>query len=296
MSCRPLNKVSFDPKNILFVEGRHSNTRTRRPRAPHERAVSAMAGISSSAADAVSIAPPPKRRSGADDDDDNDNDNDEIFPLLDLLQRFPDLFVLKVLAHLDPIDRTFLAQAGSACRAAVAASDLPRAGTRQVALGRSVWVVRHKITEFCTSVERLAWAKASGCPWVAYACEVAALSGRLDVLQCARAHDCPWSSGTCTAAALRGHLEVLTWAREHGCPWDSLTCAFAAGGGHLAVLRWARANDCPWGDTCYYAASSGHLEVLQWARAHGGSWSKRECESASWRHPATLAWVLAQPE
>jgi hypothetical protein len=104
-----------------------------------------MAGFPSDAA--------PLPLGGADDDDD-DSDNSTFFPLIDLLERFPDLFAQKVLAHLDPIDRTFLAQAGSACRAAVAASGLPRAGRWIL----NVRVVTHKVREFCTSVERLAWA------------------------------------------------------------------------------------------------------------------------------------------
>ena len=84
---------------------------------------------------------------------------------------------------MDPIDRTFLAQAGSACRAAVAASDLPRAGTWRVVLGKTEWVVRHRLVEFCTTVERLAWAKASSSPWVERTCALVARGGRLDVLQ-----------------------------------------------------------------------------------------------------------------
>jgi len=125
------------------------------------RAVSAMAGISSSAAGAAPLSPPPEPAAadshGGGAAKHNNNDNNTFSPLVDLLQRFPDLFEQKVLRHLDPIDRTFLAQAGSACRAAVAASDLPRAGTRRVVLGKSVWVVTHDIREFCTSVVRLAW-------------------------------------------------------------------------------------------------------------------------------------------
>ena len=39
--------------------------------------------------------------------------------LVDLLERFPDLFAQQVLSHLDPIDRTFLAQTGGVCRAAL---------------------------------------------------------------------------------------------------------------------------------------------------------------------------------
>jgi len=102
----------------------------------------------------------------------------------------------------------------------VAASDLPRAGTREEVQGKSAWVVRHKVTDFCTSVERLAWAKASGCPWVAR---------------------------TCSFVAMGGHLEVLRWARDHGCPWGLRTCACAASGGHLEVLQWMREQGCPWG-------------------------------------------------
>jgi hypothetical protein len=31
-------------------------------------------------------------------------------------------------------------------------------------LGRTVWVVTHRLKDFIVTVERLAWAKASGCP------------------------------------------------------------------------------------------------------------------------------------
>jgi len=245
-----------------------------------------MAGISTSVTLAVPVSPPPEPptadgHGGAADHDDHDHNNNStvFFPLLDLLERFPDLFALKVLAHLDPIDRTFLAQTGGACRAAVAASDLPRAGTRRVeVLGRTrsttrrvvLWVVTHRLRAFVESVERLAWAKASGCPWVARTCAFAAEVGCLEVLRWARENQCPWNEWTCQYAAVRGHLEVLTWAREHNCPWNS--------------------------ETAYWAAARGHLEVLRWAREHACPWSKRECEAASRHHPETHAWVQAQPE
>ena len=129
-----------------------------------------MVGIYSFAADAVPLALPPEPPAamshGGGAVEEVTENNNTLSPLLDLVERFPDLFALKVLAHLNPIDRTFLAQAGSACRAAVAASGLRRAGTRRVVMGRSVWVVTHRLTEFVGSIERLAWAKASGCPWV----------------------------------------------------------------------------------------------------------------------------------
>ena len=134
-----------------------------------------MAGISSPVAGAAPFSQPPEPpaseghggAAAADDttaDAAEDTNNDTVSPLLDLLERFPDLFAQKVLAHLDPIDRTFLAQTGGACRAAVAASDLPRAGTRREVLERTVWVVTHRLVRFCTSVERLAWAKKQRLP------------------------------------------------------------------------------------------------------------------------------------
>jgi len=179
----------------------------------------------------------------ADNDDDNKY-NSSFSPLLDLVERFPDLFEREVLRRLRRIDRTFLAQAGSACRAAVAASDLPRAGTRQVVRGKSVWRVTHKLSKFCTSVERLAWAKINGWPY-----------------------GCPWTGLTCSLAAAGGHLTVLQWAREHGCPWNDFTCFWAALDGHLDVLRWAREHDCPWDKRDCKSASRDHPETLAWVRA-----------------------------
>jgi hypothetical protein len=104
-------------------------------------------------------------------------------PLLDVLEKLPDLFK-EVLERLDPTDRTMLAQAGNTCRAAVLASGLPRVPKTPV--------VRLRRSEFCTSVERLTWAKANGLPW---------------------------NEGTCAYIARVGHLDVLQWARVRGCPW-----------------------------------------------------------------------------
>ena len=290
-----------------------------------------MGGICLSAAHAAPLSPPPEPPAveghgvGADDDD-------SIFsPLLDLLERFPDLFALKLLVHLDPIDRTFLAQAGSACRAAVVASDLPRAsdlpnGMRSEVRGNSVVVVTHRLRAFCTSVERLAWAKNAGCPWFEKICSIAASDGNMEVLRwAAQDQRCPWNEDTCYCAAEGGHLELLQWARQHGCPWDTRTCSHAARGGHLEVLRWARGHHCPWDTwTCAKAAWGGHLEVLRWAREHGCRWDRTTCELASmgghlevlrwarehgcrwdremckyavaaFRHPEVEAWLCAQP-
>ena len=212
--------------------------------------------------------------------DDGDND---FSPLLDLLQRFPDLFEKCVLERLDPFDRASLAQTGSAFQDAVYPRSIfphgvPRAQTTGVVLpGGSVllgtWgVVRRvfKLVEFLGTAERLAWAKANGCPW---------------------------GSNTCELAAQEGNLIALQWIRAHGCHWNEWTTCAAARGGHLEVLRWAREHKCAWGwRACALAAQEGHLEVLQWARAHGCEWRKRTCECASRNHPETLAWVREQPD
>jgi len=188
---------------------------------------------------------------------------------------------------MDPADRAFLAQASHGCRAVVLASELPCAGTRvgmrqltskdRARLARAVrastyghtgrdedhleslgyvassdlpragGVVRLELKEFCTSPERLAWAKAKGCRWDAWTCAVAARAG----------------------------LQALILAREQGCPWHNEMCHYAAEGGHVAVLQWMRSHGCRWAyfdDVCSSAVGGGHLKVLQWAREQGCSW------------------------
>ena len=212
---------------------------------------------------------------------------DEDCLLLDLLQT--DLFHTEVLERLDPMDRTMLAQVGRPWLAAVLASGLPR-----MPAGWSVWL---RLREYCTSVDRLAWAKANRCGWgepiwtgMNNPCALAAAGGHLEVLQWARQHGCPWGRSTCLAAARGGHLEVLQWARQHDCPWDSATCEHAAFAGRLEMLQWARQHDCPWDSwTCACAAASGHLETLQWARQHDCPWDKADCEfTRSRNHHDTL--------
>jgi hypothetical protein len=92
--------------------------------------------------------------------------------------------------------------------AVVLANKLPRAGMTEEA-------VKLKVVDFVGSVERLAWAKANGCPWEKRTCALIAAWG--------------------------GHLEVLQWARQHDCPWDKRTCAWATRGGDLDVLMGAGA-------------------------------------------------------
>jgi hypothetical protein len=215
-------------------------------------------------------------------------------PLLDLMERFSNLFEKEILERLEPTDLTMVAQVGRPWLAAVLASDLPR-------LPNGV-SVRLRLSEFCMSIERLTWARANGCPWEVHyrygldsPCALAAQRGHLEVVQWARANGCQWNAVTCHVAAMNGHLEILKWVRANGCPWDEMTCANAAWGGHLATLRWAWEHHCPWNcRTTEYAARSGHLEVLKWVRARGCPWSQWTCRSAAMGgHLEVLKWARA---
>jgi hypothetical protein len=191
-----------------------------------------------------------------------DGHHDDTFPLLDrLLEDLPEVVERFVLPGLDPTALALLARVGRGWCAVVVSSGLPRAGiTEGVPL---------MVAEFCGSVERLAWAKANGCPWDEETCASAARGGFLEVLRWAREHRCPWDWSTCASAARGGHLDVLRWTRENHCPWNERTCEYAAGGGHLDVLRWAREHGCPWDEeTCASAARGGFLEVRRWALEH----------------------------
>jgi len=158
-------------------------------------------------------------------------------PLLALLEDLPYLFEKEVLERLDPVDRTMLEQVWRPWLAAVLTSGLPR-------LPKGVWV-RLRLREFCTSAERLAWARANRCPWT----RVPSGTGEY------------WRVGLCELATRGGHLDALRWAQQRGCPWGTRTCSLAAAGGHVEVLQWARQSDCPWDAwACYAAAAGGHVE------------------------------------
>jgi hypothetical protein len=168
-----------------------------------------------------------------------DGHHDDTFPLIDrLLEDLPEVVERFLLPGLDSTALALLARVDRGWCAVVVSSGLPRAGiTEGVPL---------RVTEFCGSVERLAWAKANGCPWSERTCALAAGGGRIEVLRWTQEHGCPWNAETCAYAAQGGFLDVLRWAQEHHCPCDEWTCAYAAAGGHLDVLKWARDHHCPW--------------------------------------------------
>jgi len=142
-------------------------------------------------------------------------------PLLGgLLEGLPEVLAAEVLAQLGPTDLVVFGQAGCACRAAVVAFGVPQeeaeasddSDDEGTAGGGGPFLLR--VQDFVGSVERLAWAKARGCPWDASVCASAAWGGNLEVLKFAWERRCPWDSSACSSAADGGHLQVLKWARQ----------------------------------------------------------------------------------
>ena len=221
-----------------------------------------------------------------------------------LLEKLPEVLAAEVLSQLEPTDVAMFGQANRACRAAVVAFGVPQeevetsddegtGGGSEEAEGGAhlLWV-----EDFVGSVERLAWAKARGCPWDESVCAWAAEYGQLEVLKWAWERRCPWNwRAVCVNAAWGGHLEVLQWAREHGCQfdqWEELPCV-AAHGGHLEVLRWVHEHGCPLHlSTCKLAAMNGHLELLKWAREHHCPWTEETSYAAvQGGHTDMLRWA-----
>jgi hypothetical protein len=220
-------------------------------------------------------------------------------PLLGgLLEKVAEVLQVEVLAQLDPTDLVLFGQVGRACRAAVVAFGVPQEEVERWSdvsddEGSEGGALLLRVEKFVGSVERLAWAKASGCPWDESVCLYAARGGHLEVLKWAWECRCPWDSSVSSSAAGGGHLEVLQWARDHGCDWTAGTCMYAAWAGHLQVLRWAHGHGCPWSSsTCQHAAWGGHLLVLQWAREHGCPWDSWTCACAAiGGHLEVLKWA-----
>ena len=102
--------------------------------------------------------------------EETDDDADAAAPrelLAPLLEEWREVLVTHVLSQLDPTDCAMLARVAKPWLAVVLASNLPRAGKQ----GSPPL----KLVDFVGSAERLAWAKANGCPWQEITCQYAAV-------------------------------------------------------------------------------------------------------------------------
>jgi hypothetical protein len=92
-------------------------------------------------------------------------------PLLGgLIEKVPEVLVAEVLARLNPTDVVVFGQAGRACRAAVVAFGVPQEEEASYNSDDEGGPLLLRVEDFVGSVERLAWAKARGCPWDALIC------------------------------------------------------------------------------------------------------------------------------
>ena len=109
-----------------------------------------------------------------------------------------------------------------------------------IAVGMDMFAKRLLVRVIYISYNGLA-RKHPPCPWDTWACKMAAMNGRLDVLQWMRSQTtpCPWNEWACANAARNGHLDVLQWLRTQTppCPWNAWACAYAAKNGHLDALQ-----------------------------------------------------------
>jgi hypothetical protein len=187
-------------------------------------------------------------------------------PLLgELLEKLPEVLEAEVMARLGPTDVVLFGQANRACRAAVVAFGMPQESQEE---GRTSdestegGPLLLRVEDFVGSVERLAWAKARGCPWDEF---------------------------TCSTAAKGGHLEVLKWAWERRCPWDWRTTAsvgWTPGG--AAVGAGARV---PLGPgyvhvrRVWWTSACGEVGARAWVPVE----RKNDTESCGRRAPARVA-------
>jgi hypothetical protein len=90
-------------------------------------------------------------------------------PLLGgLTEDLPEVLAAEVLAQLDNTDLVVFGQAARACRGAVVAFSVPQEEARSDDSddeGTEGGPLLLRVEDFVGSIERLAWAKATGCPW-----------------------------------------------------------------------------------------------------------------------------------
>ena len=119
------------------------------------------------------------------------------------------------------------------------------------------------------NLEMVKYCVANECPIVGYACEYAALNGRLEVLKYLREEEvkAPWGSTTACWAAKYGHLHILEYLFERKFDeYDHWACQWAAMNGHLDCLKYLHETvKAPWNSHVVYRAhEKNHPECVQY--------------------------------
>jgi hypothetical protein len=180
--------------------------------------------------------------------------NDDLSPLLDLLQRFPHLFDKYVLERLDPAARADLARTGSAFWDLVFPRSIFPLGLLHAETPAAAGAARvFKLVDFLGTDERLAWAKANGCPWDERTCRCAARGGHLEALRWE--HGCPWHTEQAHS------LVEAAWEAEDAAEAAAVDAARAALAALSAAQRRRRRRRCPWSGRTSGEAARGVLDV-----------------------------------
>jgi hypothetical protein len=94
------------------------------------------------------------------------------------------------------------------------------------------------------------------------ACDQAAATGQLELLQQLYQQGAPWCADTSRVAATAGHLTIIQYLHEHGCPWDEDACYGAEKGDHMNVLQYMSTHEHPWSEV--------YMQRITWKRTRIG--------------------------
>jgi hypothetical protein len=132
---------------------------------------------------------------------------------------------------------------------------------------------------------------------------LAALTGRLDILQYLYAEGCVLDNQVCGAAtsiAGQSNMEILKWLQSEGCEFDSNVLNAAVQYGNIPVVKWLRSQSIGlelWNDwTCATALVHRHEKMFFWLIKRGCPWNPQRCLDLAEEHglAEAIAWIKAK--
>jgi len=147
-------------------------------------------------------------------------------------------------------------------------------------------------------LELLKWMREEKkCEWDYRTIDAAAYHGNLEMVKYCVANECPIVGYACEYAALNGRLEVLKYLREEEvkAPWGSTTACWAAQNGHLHILEYLVDRKFAFSTSaCQAAAVHGHLDCLKYLHETAKwPWDYRAVREAHEnKHPECVQYLL----
>ena len=142
--------------------------------------------------------------------------------------------------------------------------------------------------------DMLTFALRAGCEASPYTCVLAAARGHLSCLRVLHVNGVGWDNTTLTVAAEKGHLNCLQYAHEQGQPLTANLYALAVASHNFAMVKYLHANDCDWDGTnaCKAAAGSGNKDILKFLHENGCPWDVTVCQKAAEKRQLTIVLYL----